>query len=253
MEKDDGLKKRFKELANKSYKQNIYTFTEFLGLNEQSLLNEIENEISYVGIEKFGGTNDCERIMVRFGKEEDLGYLEKFPINCVVVKPLIQKFADDLTHRDMLGALMNLGITREKLGDIIIHNNEGYIFCHEQITEYIIENLTRVKHTSVCVEVEDNTKHIDELYKDEYKSQVIIVDSKRLDAIIAKVYKISRNVSSSLFASGKVYINGKQCFSNSQLIKEEDVISIRGRGRIKYLGNESISKKGRVRIEVWVL
>jgi RNA-binding protein YlmH len=56
-----------------------------------------------------------------------------------------------------------------------------------------------------------------------------------------------------LFAAGKVFINGKQCFSSSQLIKEGDVISVRGKGRIKYLGNESVSKKGRIRIEVWIL
>ena len=97
MEKDKGLKKRFLELANKSYNQCIYTFTEFLGLNEQSLFCEIEKEINYVGIEKFGGINDCERIMIRFGKEEELGYLERFPIKCMVVKPLIQKFADRFT------------------------------------------------------------------------------------------------------------------------------------------------------------
>ena len=148
---------------------------------------------------------------------------------------------------------MNLGITREKLGDIIIHNNEGYIFCQEQISEYIMENLSRVKHTSVSVSIEKDITKIAKLYKDEYKSQMIIVDSKRLDAIIAKTYKISRNISSNLFAAGKVFINGKQCFSSSQLIKEGDVISVRGKGRIKYLGNESVSKKGRIRIEVWIL
>lgn len=206
-----------------------------------------------MGIEKFGGTSECERKVIKFGKEEELGYVEKFPINCMVVKPLMQKFADNLTHRDMLGALMNLGITREKLGDIIIHNNEGYIFCQEQISEYIMENLSRVKHTSVSVSIEKDITKIAKLYKDEYKSQMIIVDSKRLDAIIAKTYKISRNISSNLFAAGKVFINGKQCFSSSQLIKEGDVISVRGKGRIKYLGNESVSKKGRIRIEVWIL
>ena len=83
MEKDDGLKKRFKELANKSYTQNIYTFTDFLGLNEQSLFDEIENEISYVGIEKFGGTSECERKVIKFGKEEELMDILKLTRGCV--------------------------------------------------------------------------------------------------------------------------------------------------------------------------
>lgn len=253
MEKDDGIKKRFIELANKSYNQGIYTFTEFLGLNEQSIFNEIEHEIGYIGYEKYGGTNDCERVIMKFGTKKELGYEQRYPIICIVIRPLMQKFADKLTHRDMLGALMNLGITREKLGDIIIHENEGYVFCHEQISDYIIENLTRVKHTSVSVEIEDNQSKIEELYKDEYKKEVIIVDSKRLDAIVAKIYKISRNISLNLFIAGKVYVNGKQCTSNSQLIKEGDIISVRGKGRIKYVGQESVTQKGRIRMEVWVL
>ena len=131
MKQDEGLKKRFIELANKSYNQGIYTFTEFLGLNEQSIFSEIEKEIRHVGISKYGGTNDAERIMIRFGNEEEFGYIVDYPVVCLCIKPLMQKFADELNHRDFLGALMNLGIAREKLGDIIIHENEGYIFCEE--------------------------------------------------------------------------------------------------------------------------
>lgn len=253
VEKNDGLKKRYMELANKSYNQGIYTFTEFLGLNELSIIKEIEPDIRYVGTTIYGGTSDCERVMVRFGSEEELGYVVDFPIVCLVIKPLMQKFADNLTHRDFLGALMNLGIVRDKLGDIVIHENEGYVFCVESIADYIIDNLTRIKHTSVSVAIEDNMDKIASLYTDDYKSQIIIVDSKRIDAIIAKTYKISRNISVNLFAAGKVYVNGKLCTSNSKLIKEGDIISVRGKGRIKYMGNESVNKKGRLRLEIWTI
>lgn len=253
MEKDQGLKNRFKELALKSYNQGIFTFTEFLGLAEQDVFNQIESELRYVGYKIFGGTDDGERVIVRFGNEEELGYSVDYPIKCLVIRPLMQKFAEDLTHRDFLGALMNLGIKREKLGDIIIHENEGYLFCLEQIADYIVDNLTRVKHTSVTVEIENNSEKISHLYKDDYKSQIILVDSKRLDAIIAKTYKISRTSSLNLFVAGKVYVNGRQCTSNSQLIKNGDIISVRGKGRIKYMGNEGVSKKGRTRLEIWVI
>ena len=253
MEKDQGLKNRFKELALKSYNQGIFTFTEFLGLAEQDVFNQIESELRYVGYKIFGGTDDGERVIVRFGNEEELGYSVDYPIKCLVIRPLMQKFAEDLTHRDFLGALMNLGIKREKLGDIIIHENEGYLFCLEQIADYIVDNLTRVKHTSVTVEIENNSEKISHLYKDDYKCQIILVDSKRLDAIIAKTYKISRTSSLNLFVAGKVYVNGRQCTSNSQLIKNGDIISVRGKGRIKYMGNEGVSKKGRTRLEIWVI
>ena len=251
MKQDEGLKKRFLELANKSYNQGIYTFTEFLGLNEQSIFAEIEKEISHVGISKYGGTLDAERVMIRFGNEEEFGYAVDYPVVCLSIKPLMQKFADELNHRDFLGALMNLGIAREKLGDIIIHENEGYIFCEEKVASYIIENLTRVKHTSVSIVEETNIDKIMNLYKDDFESQIIIVDSKRIDAIIAKAYKISRSTSVNFFKAGKVFVNGKLCSSNSQLIKPGDIISVRGYGRIKFFGNESESKKGRLRLEIW--
>jgi RNA-binding protein YlmH len=253
MERDESLKKRFIELANKSYNQGIYTFTEFVGLNELNILKECELDIRHAGITEYGGTSDCERVMIRFGKEDEFGYVEDFPIVCICVKPLIQKFADHLTHRDFLGALMNLGIVREKLGDIVIHENEGYIFCVDKIAPYIMENLTRVKHTSVSLSIEDNCEKISKLYKDDYKSQVIVVSSKRLDAIIAKTYKMSRNISMNLFTSGKVYVNGRLCVNGSQLIKEGDVVSVRGKGRIKFLGEECENKKGKTRLTVWTL
>jgi RNA-binding protein YlmH len=251
MKQEEGLKKRFIELANKSYNQGIYTFTEFLGLNEQSIFSEIEKEISHVGVSKYGGTLDAERIMIRFGNEEEFGYTVDFPVVCLSIKPLMQKFADELNHRDFLGALMNLGIAREKLGDIIIHENEGYIFCEEKVASYIIENLTEVKHTSVSVKEEIHIDKIKNLYNEDFKSHIIIVDSKRIDAIIAKAYKISRSTSVNFVKAGKVFINGKQCLSNSQLIKTGDIVSVRGKGRIKFNGNESESKKGRLRLEIW--
>ena len=74
---------------------------------------EIKKEISYVPFDVFGGTENCERLMIRFGSEELFGYEEPFPICCLLAEPLIEKFADNFTHRDFLGAIMNLGIERD--------------------------------------------------------------------------------------------------------------------------------------------
>ena len=41
----------------------------------------------------------------------------------------IEKFADNFSHRDFLGAIMNLGIEREVVGDIAIKGKKAYIFC----------------------------------------------------------------------------------------------------------------------------
>ena len=126
---DELLKKRFAELAKRSYQNNMYTFTGFLNVNEQALFFEIERELSYAGCTLWGGTENSERRMLRFGDSDNLGYEEAFPIACVSVRPLMQKFADSLSHRDFLGSLMNLGIERSVLGDIYVKDKGAYILC----------------------------------------------------------------------------------------------------------------------------
>ncbi len=113
------LKNRIRELADKSYNQNQYTFTGFLGLAEQDALWQVEREVKFAGITLYGGREEAERKLLRFGSEAELGYEQHFPICCIRIRPLSAKFADKLSHRDYLGALMNLGIERSTIGDIL--------------------------------------------------------------------------------------------------------------------------------------
>lgn len=110
------LKRRLTELADTAYTQNRYTYTPFLGLAEQQAYYAVEREVSYAGVLMEGGAPLCERKMVRFGNP---GYEETFPIARLEILPKTPKFAEHLTHRDFLGAVMNLGIERDVTGDIL--------------------------------------------------------------------------------------------------------------------------------------
>ena len=120
-EEDQILRKHFTDLAQKADQSHIATFTGFLSLPEQSVFYSMD--FSYVPHCVFGGQEGCERAVIRFGEEWE------FPICCIKMAPLMNKFADALTHRDFLGALMNLGIERSTLGDIYIEDKTGYLFC----------------------------------------------------------------------------------------------------------------------------
>ena len=133
MEADELLKKRITELAEKAYQNNIYTFSSFLGMSELSDFYAMQRELSFVPQTVFGGYEGAERCIIRFGSEELFGYPEEFPVVCLKIRPLMQKFADDLGHRDFLGALMNLGIDRSTIGDIKVGEKEGYLFCLDTI------------------------------------------------------------------------------------------------------------------------
>lgn len=248
MEAEELLKKRFAELARKCYQKGQYTFTDFLSLADMAGFYEMERELSYVPYTIWGGSELCERVMIRFGSEEFLGYTEEFPIACLEVKPLAQKFADQLSHRDFLGALMNLGIERSTLGDIFIVGNAGYIFCMENMASYIMENLTRIKHTTVMCKVADNPPALSET---DMQEVVVQIASKRADGVISKVYRLSRNESLDLFRQKKIFINGRLCENNSQLLKEQDKVSVRGYGKFEFAEEIGISKKGKLNAKVF--
>ena len=238
-EEDQILRKHFTDLARKADQSHIATFTGFLSLPEQSVFYSMD--FSYVPHCVFGGQEGCERAVVRFGEEWE------FPICCIKMAPLMNKFADALTHRDFLGALMNLGIERSTLGDIYIEDKTGYLFCLKSMAEYITENLTRIRHTSVqCTVCEEPPVFLQK----EPEEKLIQISSARTDALIAGVYHLSRTESNELFREQKVFINGRLCENNSRALKEGDQITVRGYGKFAYEGEKGLSRKGKVNVRV---
>lgn len=247
MEERELLSKRFAEQARKAESGGYFIFTDFLGLAEQSILRDVTRTIPQSSIKTFGGADGAERVMVRFGREDELGYSEPFPILLIKIEPKSQKFADRLTHRDFLGSLMNLGLERSAFGDIVIIDNVGYLFCKQEVSEYVISTLTKVKHTDVRLSAIEELPE-GELYKTERRK--IQAVGERLDAVVAKVFSLSREESLSYFKKSLVYADGKLIESNSYIPKSGEKISVRGLGRFIYRGYETTSKKGKLNIEV---
>ncbi len=238
-------KKRFIELGRKSYNSGIFTFTDFLGLGEQSAFHEIERDLSGIPYKLFGGADGCERVMIRFGSEELCGYDVPYPIAVIHCTPVAEKFAEKLSHRDFLGAILNLGIERSVLGDIVFTEDDTYIFAKESIAQFICDELTRVRKTTVKCKITDAVPE-----GRLYSTKMIKVQAvgERIDALVAKVFSLSRDEASTLFARGLVFISGKCCESVSHKLKEGDLVSVRGHGRFVYHGVENLSKKGKLNI-----
>lgn len=248
METEELLKKRFRELGEKCYQNNQYTFTGFLSPADLSCFYEMERELSYVPYTIWGGSELCERVMVRFGSEEELGYVEDFPISCIRIRPLAARFADELTHRDFLGALMNLGIERSTLGDILLIANTAFVFCMENMAEYIMENLSKVKHTSILCERAVEIPAFSDKDRQEVKIQI---SSNRIDAVVSRVYRLSRSEAVDFFRQKKVFVNGRQCENNSQMLKAGDIVNVRGYGKFEFSGSQNLSRKGKINAVVF--
>lgn len=246
LKEQEQLQKRFRDLADQSYRQGIYTFSDFLSLADQDAYHRIERELSYAHPILFGGYPGAERQMLRFGSEEELGYEAAFPFVCIHVEPLSLKFAEDLGHRDFLGALMNQGIERACLGDLLISNKSAYLFCEEQIADYICENLDKVRHTNVkCRPVED-VGALGEILQEEPEELQISIASARVDAVVAKVYHLSREESLALFRSGLVFVNGRLMENNSKQLIGGETVNARGYGKFEFVGEPHMSRKGKL-------
>ncbi len=243
---DDILIKRLTELANKSYNKCIYTYSDFLSIAEISIFHGISKELGFVPYSVLGGYEKFERGIIRFGDEKSTGYSEDVPISCVKIEPVSMKFADSLSHRDFLGSLMGLGIQRKLIGDILLSKNIGYAFVKETISDYICDNLDKVKHTTVKCSI---TGEVPES-EISIESHSLQVSSLRADVIIASVYKISRNDCNKLFSAEKIFINGRLLTNNSYTIKENDKVTVRGYGRFEYIEITGKTKKGNLIITI---
>lgn len=238
--KEDYTKRRFEDLAEKAYKGSHFTFTSFLAEAELSEFYEI-NHLSPSDYTVFGGRENADRVMIRFGNPDDLGYAEEFPIRCVMIKPISKKFAESLTHRDFLGCIMNLGIKRSEIGDIIVEEKAAYVFCTVKMAEYICSEITRVRHTVVSCSVTDDIPEDTETHTTETEIQV---SSERIDGVISKVFHISRSVCSELFREKKIFVNGRCNENSSYILKENDKVSVRGYGKFIFSGVSGITRKG---------
>ena len=235
------LQKRLIELSKVAYQRGIVTYSDFLNLNELNILHSIPKSELYCTYQTFGGYDLSERQMVAF-LPDALYFNYEFPISIIKIRPVQKKFAQELNHRDFLGAILNLGIERCKIGDILVQENEAYLFACNSLETFITEELIRIKHTSVCC---DTNQWIDFHYEPAFQEIKGSVSSLRLDSLLALAFSESRSKLVAYIESGRVFVNGKLITSNGYQIKENDIVSARGLGRFQYKEILGQTKKGR--------
>ena len=242
MEKEEQLlKKRFLELAETCFRRDVPTNTDFLNLSEQTIFQSVSGMLPPVRFVLSGGFESSERKVVCFLPSYEEELLDP-PFECMKIAPANRKFAEELNHRDYLGALMNLGIERSMLGDIVIKDGDAYVFVLKKMSKYIVENLMTIRHTTVSVEV---TEDAGEVLKPEYEEIQGTVSSIRLDSIVALCGRLSRTKAAAYIEAEKVFVNGQIAAQVSRNLKEGQVLSIRGIGKFKFDSVGGQSKKGR--------
>lgn len=187
----------------------------------------------------WGGYEGAERNMVSFGDAD--ARLERFPIGAVQLTP---SAVWEASHRDVLGAVMGLGIDRAKIGDILVTEQQAVLFCDKLLSEFLAEQLCSVGRYRVKTrEVFLNQVKVP---PKKYQELTDTVASLRADCVIAAIYSLPRGKAQEAIASGRVTVNWEEMTSMSLELKEGDVVSLRGMGRSELIKIGGLSRKGRI-------
>ncbi|MBQ4284389.1 MAG: hypothetical protein IJB96_10745 [Lachnospira sp.] len=241
------LKRRLTDTAKRAYSQGNYTYSSFLSMSEIAIYKTMSKELEFIKSDTFGGYPNAERQVIQFGDSTEFGYVGTYPIDVIKVEPLSAKFSQNLTHRDYLGAILNLGIERHLIGDIIIRENEAYVFCLKRISEFIIDNLDTIKHTHVKCSLSWAPL---EILRPNFEELDVIAASPRIDAVVSALTNKSRSAVVELFKTGKIFVNSFSCQDHSKQLKEGDILVIRHVGKFIYDGSGNETRSGRVYVHM---
>jgi len=151
------------------------------------------------------------------------------------------------SHRDVLGALMGLGIARKKVGDICpISTTEAVVALSSALVPFISENLISVGRDSVTVSLLSNPAAFS--FERKFEEIFVTVASMRLDCIVSAVTGMSRTSSADAIVVGSVQVLGTVCDNISHILRIGDTIAVRGHGKYLVAKEDGLSKKSRIRL-----
>ena len=245
---DGTLDKRLNELALRAQHTGRVCATRFL---EPSTLAVVNAAASRAGLKValWGGYEGAERCVAAFyaGDPPEAG---DWPVVALRLQ-WNAKFANP-GHRDLLGAMMGLGIEREMTGDIAMGTYRdapcAYLFALEEVADYIAANLDSAGRASLKVSVATETP---QLIPPEGESLRLTVQQQRLDAVLAAACRLSRSEAQRLIAAGLVKLNHVPQLRPDARLSEGDLISARGYGRVKVTAFQGESRRGRQVVQVF--
>ena len=228
------------ECMTLAYNKGIPTFTRFFCKPNIWLYFTKKFNSNNFLVEAKGAFEECDRRILSFNNIYDIPYPYR------ILKITNKSKFNKLSHKDYLGALMALGLEREKLGDLRVIDDFAIVPIYDEVVDYILSSLNSVGKAPVSIEeiFEEN------LPQSNFLEDIIIVPSLRLDNIVSKLAKVSRGKAIEVIDSGRVLIDYSKSIEKSKEIKEGQRITIPGVGKFiigEIVGN---TKSGRYRVKI---
>ena len=232
--------------------RNKIQYTDFLNLNEQEITIKVLKKMGYENFYLYGGKENVERkVLVLYPEKlsEEMSRKNDEKILSIIRIKLPNDLFGEYDHRKYLGAIMKLGIEREKIGDIMVERTGADIIVKSENVKYLaqsLQELIRFQSSEITIEEISELKNV-ESSKIEISS---IVSSLRLDNIVSVLAKTSRGKAQEILEQERVFLNHQVETKPSKQIKENDIITIRGKGRFEFKEVVGNTKKGRYVIKI---
>lgn len=232
--------------CEQSRTRNAPTHTDFLSPAELRGAEDALHAAKYHdGWAALGGYERAERRMLCFlpdwQEEPDAD-------ECLAALRVRWRAEDALTHRDLLGSLMALGVARSKLGDVLVSPDSADVIVCADAADYLLREWTGAGRAKLRPE----RVALDALIVPEQRVKELrdTVATLRLDAVASVGFGMSRAKAAELVASGRVQLNHRETAKGDAPVREGDVVSARGLGKFELAEVGGLSKKGRTAILV---
>ncbi len=186
-----------------------------------------------------GGYGEAERKVLSFLPDwaEDGGEL-------VFLRAAFHGADSVLTHRDLLGSLMGLGVVRERVGDILVSPHSADIVASPALREFFLREWTSAGRVKLTVaEIAREELLVPEAH---VKAVRDTLPSLRLDAAVAAAFSLSRGRAAELIEAGRVNLDHMPCLKPDRPVAEGSVLTARGLGKAKLAEVGGLTKKGRI-------
>ena len=228
--------------------RNIPTATGFLSPQEQAAAQHLLNALGCrEGYVLWGGYDGAERAVLLFLPDwmdpSDAGTYS--PIRCL--RAAFRK-EENLTHRDFLGSLMALGLTREKIGDILVEKGGCQVLLDPSMTDFLLQNWDSAGREKLTVTpLPLSALAVPHAAVKELRDTV---SSLRLDNVLAAGFSLSRGRAAEAVEKGSVQVNYVTCVKPDKPVSAGDTITCRGLGKCVLDSVGAHTKKGRLPVAI---
>ena len=226
--------------------KNLPEHTAFLTPQEQESCRKMLGAIGVTGGYAFcGGYDGAERKQLHF-----LPDWTEQPEQTVSALRCNWYVTEELTHRDLLGSLMGLGITRESVGDILVDNaaNAADVLVTDTAAAFLLREWTQAGRVKMQVKTVD--LHDLHIPQSAFREIHDTVASLRLDSIVSAGFALARGKAAAAIESGKVQVNWQDVTKSGTAVTTGDVITVRGLGKCELIAVGNPTKKGRYGVTI---